>query len=72
MVRASSERGYAMPDRQGAFRPIDSAAVPRFAEPATFMRTPHVASAAGLDIAPAGAVADFPVERRSLLSQPPP
>ena len=48
-----------MPDQQGAFRPIDSAVVPRFAEPATFMRTPHAASAAGLDIALAGVPFDL-------------
>lgn len=40
-------------------RPIDSAVTPRFAEPATFMRTPRMASADGLDIALAGVPFDL-------------
>lgn len=35
-------------------QPIDSAVTPRFAEPATFMRTPYVKDQAGLDIALVG------------------
>ncbi|MFI4986656.1 MAG: agmatinase [Alphaproteobacteria bacterium] len=38
----------------GHYAPLDSATVPRFAQPATFMRTPQVADAAELDIALAG------------------
>jgi len=34
--------------------PLDSAVVPRFAEPATFMRVPNVKDPAGLDVALAG------------------
>jgi guanidinopropionase len=43
------------------FQPIDSAVVPRFAEPATFMRTRHVPleGAEGLDIALAGVPYDM-------------
>ena len=37
------------------FQPIDAAVVPRFAGLPTFMRLPHVPSAAGLDVA----LADF-------------
>ena len=37
--------------RPQEFQPLDSAVIPRFAEPATFMRTPYVSSYAGLDIA---------------------
>ena len=46
---------------QGAdeLRPIDSAVVPRFAEAATFMRTPAVRDPAGLDIALAGVPFDL-------------
>lgn len=40
-----------MSDRNDALQPIDSAVTPRFAQVATFMRTPAVASAEGLDIA---------------------
>lgn len=40
-------------------RPLDSAVVPRYAGPATFMRTPHLASAEGLDIALAGVPFDL-------------
>ena len=40
-------------------RPIDSAVVPRFIQPATFMRLPAVASADGLDIALAGVPFDL-------------
>jgi guanidinopropionase len=38
------------------FQPLDSAVVPRFAEPACFMRSPHVPleGAEGLDIGLAG------------------
>jgi len=41
------------------FQPIDSAVTPRFAEPATFMRTPYVRSYAGLDIALVGVPFDL-------------
>jgi len=43
------------------FQPIDSAVVPRFAEPACFMRTPHVPleGAEGLDIGLAGVPYDM-------------
>ena len=44
--------------RQQGFQPLDSAVIPRFAEPATFMRTPYVQSYAGLDIA-LGAIPTF-------------
>lgn len=40
-----------MPVHQQEFQPIDSAITPRFAEPATFMRTPHVADGDGVEIA---------------------
>jgi guanidinopropionase len=40
-------------------RPIDSAVVPRFSQPATFMRTPFAADPAGLDIALAGVPFDL-------------
>ncbi len=40
-------------------RPIDSSEVPRFAQLATFMRTPAVASAEGLDIALCGVPFDL-------------
>ncbi len=39
-----------MQGHQQAFQPIDSAITPRFAEPATFMRTPHVPSGEGVEI----------------------
>ena len=35
--------------RPQEFQPLDSAVIPRFAEPATFMRTPYVHSYAGLN-----------------------
>ncbi len=41
------------------FAPIDSAVTPRFAEVATFMRTPSVTDATGLDIALAGVPFDL-------------
>src|SRR2546428_4173456 len=41
------------------FQPLDSAVIPRFAEPATFMRTPYVPSYAGLDIALVGVPFDL-------------
>src|SRR2546427_13159786 len=41
------------------FQPLDSAVIPRFAEPATFMRTPYVHSYAGLDIALVGVPFDL-------------
>src|SRR4029450_9310307 len=44
---------------QQGFQPLDSAVIPRFAEPATFMRTPHVQSYAGLDIALVGVPFDL-------------
>lgn len=40
-------------------RPFDSAVVPRFAQPATFMRTPFRSDAAGLDIALVGVPFDL-------------
>ena|SRR5205823_1008480 len=45
--------------RQQEFQPLDSAVIPRFAEPATFMRTPYVQSYAGLDIALVGVPFDL-------------
>lgn len=39
--------------------PIDSAVIPRFAQPATFMRTPFVPEADGIDIALAGVPFDL-------------
>src|SRR5437773_10579356 len=45
--------------RQQDFQPLDSAVIPRFAEPATFMRTPYVPSYAGLDIALVGVPFDL-------------
>ena len=45
--------------RQQGFQPLDSAVVPRFAEPATFMRTPYVQSYVGLDIALVGVPFDL-------------
>src|SRR5215831_4325477 len=44
---------------QQEFQPLDSAVIPRFAEPATFMRTPYVPSYAGLDIALVGVPFDL-------------
>ena len=40
-------------------QPIDSAVTPRFAEPATFMRTPHVTDYDGLDIGLVGVPFDL-------------
>ena len=34
--------------RQQGFQPLDSAVIPRFAEPATFMRTPEVITIYGI------------------------
>ncbi len=45
--------------RRQEFQPLDSAVIPRFAEPATFMRTPYVQSYAGLDIALVGVPFDL-------------
>lgn len=45
--------------RNDTLRPLDSSVVPRFAEPATFMRVPHVGLDAGLDIALAGVPFDL-------------
>src|SRR5205809_7238908 len=45
--------------RPQGFQPLDSAVIPRFAEPATFMRTPYVPSYAGLDIALVGVPFDL-------------
>ena len=45
--------------RPQEFQPLDSAVIPRFAEPATFMRTPYVPSYAGLDIALVGVPFDL-------------
>ena len=41
------------------YQPIDSAVTPRFAEPATFMRTPHVSDYDGLDIGLVGVPFDL-------------
>jgi guanidinopropionase len=41
------------------YQPIDSAVTPRFAEPATFMRTPHVTDYDGLDIGLVGVPFDL-------------
>ena len=46
-------------DNRPPLAPLDSAVVPRFAEPATFMRVPHVGLDAGLDIALAGVPFDL-------------
>jgi guanidinopropionase len=43
-----------VPVHQQSFQPIDSAITPRFAEPATFMRTPHVPDGDGVEIALVG------------------
>ena len=45
--------------RPQEFQPLDSAVIPRFAEPATFMRTRYVPSYAGLDIALVGVPFDL-------------
>jgi guanidinopropionase len=45
--------------RPQEFQPLDSAVIPRFAEPATFMRTPYVHSYAGLEIALVGVPFDL-------------
>ena len=41
------------------YQPIDSALTPRFAEPATFMRTPHMTDYDGLDIGLVGVPFDL-------------
>ena len=46
-----------------SLQPVDSFAVPRFAGIATFMRTPYVPDAAGLDIALVGVPFDFNASR---------
>ena len=46
------------------FRPIDSFRSPRFAQPATFMRLPHVRSVEGLDVALLGIPFDGGVSYR--------
>jgi guanidinopropionase len=48
-----------MNDRPNDLKPLDSSIVPRFAEPATFMRVPHVPIEAGLDIALVGVPFDL-------------
>ncbi|HSG91739.1 MAG TPA: agmatinase, partial [Pseudomonadales bacterium] len=48
-----------MTNQAPPLKPLDSAVVPRFAEPATFMRVPHVGLDAGLDIALAGVPFDL-------------
>ncbi len=48
-----------MNDRPNDLKPLDSAVVPRFAEPATFMRVPYVGLEAGLDIALVGVPFDL-------------
>ena len=48
-----------MSEPNDTLQPIDSAITPRFAEVATFMRTPQRASAEGLDIALAGVPFDL-------------
>jgi guanidinopropionase len=54
-----------MNDRANDLRPIDSAVIPRFAEPATFMRTPYVGLAAGLDVALVGVPFDLGATNRN-------
>ena len=54
-----------MNDRPANLRPIDSAVVPRFAEVATFMRTPQVRLDAGLDIALVGVPFDLGATNRN-------
>jgi len=54
-----------MQDRPNRLAPIDSAVVPRFAEPGTFMRTPHVGLDAGLDIALIGVPFDLGATNRN-------
>jgi len=48
-----------MNDNVPPLKPLDSSVVPRFAEPATFMRVPYVGLDAGLDIALAGVPFDL-------------
>jgi len=48
-----------MSDHAQRYAPIDSAVTPRFAEPATFMRTPHVTDYQHLDIALVGVPFDL-------------
>ncbi|MFQ5958330.1 MAG: arginase family protein, partial [Alphaproteobacteria bacterium] len=48
-----------MNDAPDDLRPIDSSVTPRFAEIATFMRTPRAESAQGLDVALAGVPFDL-------------
>ena len=49
-----------MPDQYPRkLSPIDSAIVPRFAQPATFMRTPYIPDAEGVDIALVGVPFDL-------------
>src|SRR5262249_24947287 len=45
--------------RPQEFQPLDSAVIPRFAEPATFMRTPYGQRYAGLAIALVGVPFDL-------------
>lgn len=54
-----------MQDRPNLLAPIDSAVIPRFAEPATFMRTPYVGLEAGLDIALVGVPFDLGATNRN-------
>jgi hypothetical protein len=57
--RSTGEEAVRMTDTE--FQPLDSAVVPRFAEPACFMRSPHVPleGAEGLDIGLAGVPYDM-------------
>lgn len=48
----------------GGFQPIDSFRSPRFAQPATFMRLPHVTDSTGLDVALLGIPFDGGVSYR--------
>lgn len=54
-----------MNDTRGGLRPIDSAVVPRFANVATFMRTPLVEDFARIDIALVGVPFDLGATNRS-------
>src|SRR5262245_5812134 len=47
------------------FSPIDSAVIPRFAQPATFMRIPYVAQTDGLDIGLVGVPFDLGCTNRA-------
>lgn len=54
-----------MNDRPNDLKPRDSAVIPRFSEPATFMRAPYVDLAVGLDIALVGVPFDLGATNRN-------